>query len=293
MVADSCALPWPIMKSFIVVALMSLPLHAQTVVFPLHMGDRWQYYFLPAPPNAEYPGPSARIIGDTSMPGNKRFAVMQWDHNGTSTELLRQSGDSVFLYDRQLNQEILFYDFSRHPKDTVNTVPRGSDTMDIVFTAMFDGPPRTWLFSVHPYRHVFDVGYTNIVQDSLGLTGKRPSFGDEMYLSGAIIDGRVYGIISGIELSAAQVPRGIVLEQNYPNPFNPSTTIRYELPSRVHVTLTVFNTLGQQLTTLVNESEDAGYHEVRFDGSGLASGVYFYRLQAEDYVATKKLVLLK
>jgi len=57
--------------------------------------------------------------------------------------------------------------------------------------------------------------------------------------------------------------------------------------------LTVFNTLGQKITTLVNETQEAGYHEVKFDGSNLASGVYFYRLQAGTYVETKKLLLLR
>ena len=83
------------------------------------------------------------------------------------------------------------------------------------------------------------------------------------------------------------------LEQNYPNPFNPSTTIRYSLPGNAHVTLTIFNTLGQQVATLVNEIQDSGYHDVRFDPSGLASGVYFYRLKAGDYIATKRLLLLR
>jgi hypothetical protein len=59
------------------------------------------------------------------------------------------------------------------------------------------------------------------------------------------------------------------------------------------VTLSVFNTLGQQVATLVNEIEDTGYHDVRFDASGLASGIYFYRLIAGEYVATKKLVVLR
>lgn len=90
-----------------------------------------------------------------------------------------------------------------------------------------------------------------------------------------------------------QDPVAFELSQNYPNPFNPSTTIRYALPSRSHVTLTVFNTLGQEVATIVNESQDAGYHEVRFDGSGLASGVYFYRLRAGGYLATKRLVLVR
>ena len=83
------------------------------------------------------------------------------------------------------------------------------------------------------------------------------------------------------------------LAQNYPNPFNPSTTIRYGLPQRSHVTLTVFNTLGQQVAELVNREMEPGYHEVKFDASGLASGMYFYRLQAGTYVQTRKLLLLK
>ena len=83
------------------------------------------------------------------------------------------------------------------------------------------------------------------------------------------------------------------MDQNYPNPFNPSTTIQYTLPHRAHVTLTVFNTLGQQVTELVNTEIEPGTHDVEFDGSRLASGVYFYRLQAESYTSTKTLLLLR
>ena len=91
----------------------------------------------------------------------------------------------------------------------------------------------------------------------------------------------------------AAIPDAFALEQNYPNPFNPSTTIRYALPKRTHVTLSVFNTLGQQVATLVNESQEAGTHDVRFDGSMIASGTYFYRIQAGDNVQTKKFVYLR
>jgi hypothetical protein len=83
------------------------------------------------------------------------------------------------------------------------------------------------------------------------------------------------------------------LEQNYPNPFNPNTTIQYELPNASEVRLTVFNVLGQEAVTLVNETKPAGIHTVQLDGSRLASGLYFYRLQAGQYVEMKKLVLLK
>ena len=88
-------------------------------------------------------------------------------------------------------------------------------------------------------------------------------------------------------------PREYRLYQNYPNPFNPTTTIRYGLPERSHVTLSVFNTLGQRVIVLVHAVEEAGEHSVRFDGTGLASGVYLYRLAAENNVVTKKLVILR
>jgi hypothetical protein len=88
-------------------------------------------------------------------------------------------------------------------------------------------------------------------------------------------------------------PAAFSLNQNYPNPFNPSTTIRYGLPARLHVSLTLFTTLGQDVATLVQGEQDAGYHEVRFDASGMASGVYFCRMQAGAYVESRKLLLIR
>ncbi len=81
--------------------------------------------------------------------------------------------------------------------------------------------------------------------------------------------------------------------QNYPNPFNPSTTIKFELPKSSEVRLSVYDMLGREVTVLVNERRDAGVHEVKFDASGLSSGVYFYRLQAREFVSTKRMVVLK
>jgi hypothetical protein len=91
----------------------------------------------------------------------------------------------------------------------------------------------------------------------------------------------------------SQLPMRFALLQNYPNPFNPSTVIRYALPQRSRVTLTIYNTVGQQVRLLAAGEEEAGYHEVKFDGSNLASGVYFYRLQAGTFVGTKKLLLIR
>jgi hypothetical protein len=98
---------------------------------------------------------------------------------------------------------------------------------------------------------------------------------------------------TAVDLSELGRPGGFRLEQNYPNPFNPSTTIRYGLPGRSHVTISVFNTLGQQVAILQDGEQEAGYHEVTFDAGGLASGAYLYRLQAGDVVLSKKLILLR
>jgi len=88
-------------------------------------------------------------------------------------------------------------------------------------------------------------------------------------------------------------PARFWLSQNSPNPFNPSTTIRYGLPHKSAVQLTVFNTLGQQVALLQSGEQEAGYHEVKFDGSRLSSGVYLYTMQAGSFVQTRKLVLLR
>ncbi|MBI5020019.1 MAG: T9SS type A sorting domain-containing protein [Ignavibacteriales bacterium] len=89
------------------------------------------------------------------------------------------------------------------------------------------------------------------------------------------------------------IPKEFSLFQNYPNPFNPVTTIRYQLPINSHLKLKVFDLLGIEVSTLVNENKNAGSYEVEFDGSKLPSGVYFYRLQTGSYVETKKLLLMK
>jgi glucuronoarabinoxylan endo-1,4-beta-xylanase len=83
------------------------------------------------------------------------------------------------------------------------------------------------------------------------------------------------------------------LHQNYPNPFNPSTIIEFNLPVTSKVTLKVFNILGEEVATLLSASLLLGSHSVTWDASNLASGVYLYRLQAGDYVETRKMILMR
>jgi hypothetical protein len=97
---------------------------------------------------------------------------------------------------------------------------------------------------------------------------------------------------------SGEIPESFSLSQNYPNPFNPTTRIQYGLPTPGHVKLTIHNVLGQEVARLVDGNQDAGFHKVQWDGKNdrggaVASGVYFYRLQAGDFVKTSKMVFLK
>ncbi|MFH1194249.1 MAG: LamG-like jellyroll fold domain-containing protein [bacterium] len=99
-----------------------------------------------------------------------------------------------------------------------------------------------------------------------------------------------------VEVELNELPKSFELSQNYPNPFNPSTTIKYSIPAvetPYMASLRVYDILGNEVATLVNESKPAGNYEVKFDASNLSSGIYFYQLNAGSFTATKKLILLK
>lgn len=88
-------------------------------------------------------------------------------------------------------------------------------------------------------------------------------------------------------------PENFELSQNYPNPFNPITRINYEIANASKVTLTVYNVLGNKVTTLINQKQDAGKHFVDFDGSNYSSGTYFYKIETGDFSSIKKMLLIK
>ncbi len=98
---------------------------------------------------------------------------------------------------------------------------------------------------------------------------------------------------AGKSIASVPLPTDYDLSQNYPNPFNPTTVIDYSIPKAVHVTLKIYDDLGREVKTLVNENESAGYHYVVFEASTLPSGVYFYRISAGKFTSVKKLVLIK
>lgn len=99
--------------------------------------------------------------------------------------------------------------------------------------------------------------------------------------------------VTGTQTEDGALPKQFALQQNYPNPFNPTTTIRYALPEKSVVTLTVYNARGEVVRTLVQESQSAGFHSAEFEANTLPSGMYFYRIQAKGFNQTRRMILLK
>jgi hypothetical protein len=103
----------------------------------------------------------------------------------------------------------------------------------------------------------------------------------------------VKSTLTSVREAGSIEPTRFFIQQNYPNPFNPVTAIRYSVPFRSFVRLAVFNTIGEKCQTLVSKDQEPGEYEVRFDGSRLPSGIYFYRISAGAYTETRKMVLTK
>ncbi len=104
---------------------------------------------------------------------------------------------------------------------------------------------------------------------------------------------KVSNLPTAVEDEVNSVVDNFTLEQNYPNPFNPSTSIRYQVSSSSNISLKVYDILGKEIATLINEEKPAGNYEVNFNAAGLSSGVYFYKLHAGSLVETKKMILMK
>jgi len=144
------------------------------------------------------------------------------------------------------------------------------------------------------------TGGTNFAEtlDNLSSVGRYLTFLLQSQGSGAysIAEIYVYGApanTTGVAIDPRILPFDYSLSQNYPNPFNPTTTINFGLPKSSNVKLIVYNLLGQQIATIVDSYMEAGYKSVRFNASGLSSGMYFYRLEAGDFVSNKKMLLIK
>ena len=154
-------------------------------------------------------------------------------------------------------------------------IERSSDKIDWRTNGFKEGNGTT----SEPQNYSFNDDLSDITSDRLYYRLKQLDFNGSFEYSNTI--------------EVVVPPSEFLLSQNYPNPFNPSTTISYQLPVNSFVSLKVYNVLGNEVASLVNEQKQAGEHEIEFNASGLGSGVYFYTLKAGNFIQSKKMLLLK
>ena len=153
--------------------------------------------------------------------------------------------------------------------------------------------PFTGTFKPHNPLSIFSGMNPNgewkltIIDESTGNSGTLQSWGLKLFFDNA----------TDVKFDNSSIPNDFKIYQNYPNPFNPSTTIKYSIPHQSKVILKIYDVLGNEIETLVNEEKFAGNYEVEFNpvssNLNLASGIYFYQLKVGEYVHTMKMILLK
>jgi hypothetical protein len=157
---------------------------------------------------------------------------------------------------------------------------KAGNKIRVILTNLDTSPDDQWFLGTNPFvLPVLKNGYNYIYLNS------------KSYIELPVVNAQADVFADAAE--GNENPYSFKLSQNYPNPFNPVTMINYELPLKGLVTVKVFDILGREVSTLVNEIKDAGNHELLFDASKLSSGVYFYKIISGSFVDTKRMVLIK
>jgi hypothetical protein len=178
----------------------------------------------------------------------------------------------------------------------VTKFPYSGDPVTNTGWVQTDGSDRRFLMTFGPmtinpndtqsviYAQVIARGSSNI--NSITKLRDLSNYVNGVYAS------NFQGVLSVNNIST-EIPDSYKLSQNFPNPFNPSTVIRYSVTGNKYVSLKVYNALGNEVATLVNEKQNAGTYEVDFNGAGFSSGIYFYKFTADNFTDTKRMILLK
>jgi hypothetical protein len=237
----------------------------------------------------------------------KTFGNAPWKTESTSAQTGTFSAEAGTLVGNQL--DTVFSALEIHvsvPRDTIIVFSVRTSTTFILdrFEFRVDGRLVSFIYGYTDWtilKYPIEAGEHTLTWTSMQYTAT-PS---RIWLDNVFFPGNAVVNSTG---EHGGIPLEFRLFQNFPNPFNPTTIIRYGLPARSYVNLTVFNSLGQQVGVLVNGETEAGYHEVKFDGANLASGVYFYTIRvrmsdaasqrsanrgAGEIVETRKLLLLR
>ena len=268
--------------------------------YPLHIGDYWQYNVIVNyggfQPDTSWIG-YKEVIGDTLMPNNKNYFVIEEDkmlflHSSIRFIRTDSTTANVYEYDNYYNTENIIDSLLSKKGDFYLRYECTSDTLKYYFDLLV----RTKLIQQYLVSSTsYDgwelaQGFGEVMRyfDDVSLVGIHYQC-DLIY---AEIGGIQYGIKTDIKKSE-NLPNQFSLYQNFPNPFNPTTNIGFRIAEFGFVSLRVYDILGREVATLVNEEKHAGIYEVTFDGSDLSSGIYFYKMQAGNYTSVKKMILMK
>ena len=288
-------------KTFYLILFCTSTLFAQidsTDWYPLHVGDKWEYY------NLQYGFNDVNIIGDTIMNNGKEY--FNFGESGVySWRYQRFDGKSkVYYFSTSDENEYLLFDFNVSDK-TIWENNFDSYLWGIEYTwtdnnNLMGVPLENKLFNrvrinttVDPPDTIWNPtidSYPTLVTRQLGITSYLYGMQE---LVGAYINGVGYGTLVKVEEAELGTPNEFRLSQNYPNPFNPSTIIEYSIPSSTHISLKVYDILGNEVAELVNEQKPAGRYRVNFNGENLSSGIYIVRLNYNNYYKTIKTTLIK
>jgi hypothetical protein len=164
-------------------------------------------------------------------------------------------------------------------------------TANLKFTGGFNQGSTYWVNNLYS-----DTSFQMLGSELANFSVSLPAYGSAIYTISieeeSVVLPPIPPIVS-VDDELASQPENYNLYQNYPNPFNPSTTIRYSITAPDLVRIKIYDILGREVKTLINEQKQAGTYEVQFDASGLASGIYLYRIESGKFIQTKKMILLK
>lgn len=263
--------------------------------FPLRCGNSWTYS---SPGNASV-SLQTRIT-DSVLIDHQWYFVYDGKMYPLQRDTLRaDSAGSILIFTSQhwilsdpRAREFMLFDFSVHNGTSYPYLPYPTSSITLINVGSVTVPagnfPDCVQLSFKGAMADDNVDFT--FARGIGIVKISAPFYGRHELKSALVDGRTF--TSAADRSPV-LPASPELFQAFPNPFNPSTTIRYGLPVREHVSLSVFNTLGQQVSALVQGDQDAGYHEVTFGGQDLPSGMYFCRMQAGTFRVVKRILLVR
>ncbi len=258
--------------------------------FPLEIGNRWDYSITTRTHGGFYSYSKISIeITGKNISNNKEYYVFS-NQSLFNSEYLRMGNDSLFCLNTEDSTDCFIFAFNQILDSSYYSCKYNTAHFtNKLYEYVFGQPDSLQYHSTYGIGFQFSKKYGMINSDdwSGGLVESW------YYLSGCIISGITYGVLLSADEISNKETYYFQLDQNYPNPFNPSTVINYSLPHSGNVKLTVYDILGSKVATIVNEYKPSGSYSVRFNGSNLASGIYLYRLEAGNYSASKKFILMK